>query len=140
MSTIASTFELFVALRYLRAKRKQTVISVITVISIIGVSAGVMALVIGIAINNGFRSTLQRSLIGATAHVMLLEKDSQGISNWAELDPKLQKLPHVVSVSPVLYGRVVMSGPPGVGQIEGAQLKGIPLDVPLDILQHLKQG
>jgi lipoprotein-releasing system permease protein len=43
-------------------------------------------------------------------------------------------------VSPVLYGRVVMSGPPGVGQIEGAQLKGIPLGVPLDILQHLKAG
>ena len=76
MST--STFEFFVAMRYLRAKRKQTVISVITVISIIGVAAGVMALVIGIAINNGFRSTLQRSLLGATAHVMLLEKDIPG--------------------------------------------------------------
>src|ERR1700739_509759 len=111
------TFELFVASRYLRAKRKQAVISIITVISIIGVAAGVMALVIGIAINNGFRTTLQRSLLGATAHVMLLENTpSQGISNWAELDPQLQKLPHVVSVSPVLYGKVVLSGPPGMGQ------------------------
>ncbi len=141
MSTIVSAFEFFVAMRYLRAKRKQTVISVITVISIIGVAAGVMALVIGIAINNGFRSTLQRSLLGATAHVMLLEKDpGQGISNWAELDPQLRKIPHVVSVSPVLYGRVVLTGPPGVGQVEGAQLKGVPLDNPPDILWHLKQG
>jgi lipoprotein-releasing system permease protein len=138
MST--STFELFVATRYLRAKRKQTVISVITVISIIGVAAGVMALVIGIAINNGFRSTLQRSLLGATAHVMLLEKESQGISNWAELDPQLRKLPHVINVSPVLYGKVVLYGPPGVSQVEGAELKGIPSDSPPDILRHLKEG
>ncbi|HLK22931.1 MAG TPA: FtsX-like permease family protein [Bryobacteraceae bacterium] len=136
-----NTFELFVAMRYLRAKRKQTVISVITVISIIGVAAGVMALVIGIAINNGFRTTLQRSLLGATAHVMLLKKDpSQGISNWAELDPKLQQIPHVISVSPVLYGKVVLYGALGVSQVEGGQLKGIPPDAPGDILRHLKEG
>ena len=59
-------------------------------ISIAGVAAGVAALVIGIAINNGFRDTLQRSLLGATAHVMVLEKDpGDGIANWRELDPKL---------------------------------------------------
>ncbi len=84
----------------------------ITVISIAGVAAGVMALVIGIAINNGFRDTLQRSLLGATAHVMVLAKDSsQGIANWRELDPKFRKLPHVVSVSPNLYGEVLLAGP-----------------------------
>src|SRR6266853_4744638 len=99
-------FEFFVAARYLRAKRKQAVISVITVISIIGVAAGAMALVIGLAINNGFRSTLQRSLLGATAHVMLLEKEpSEGIANWVDLDPQLRKLDHVVRVAPVLYGK-----------------------------------
>ena len=87
-------FELFVASRYLRAKRKQAVISVITVISIAGVAAGVMALVIALAINNGFRNTLQRSLLGATAHVTLLAKDpSDGIPNWRELDPQLAPTP-----------------------------------------------
>ena len=60
-------FELFVANRYLRAKRKQAVISVITVISIAGVAAGVMALVIALAITNGFRNSLQKNLLGATA-------------------------------------------------------------------------
>src|ERR1700734_3370358 len=106
------TFEFFIASRYLRAKRKQAVISVITVISIAGVAAGVMALVIGIAINNGFRDTLQRSLLGATAHVMVLSKNSDdGIANWRELDPKLRQLPHVVSVSPNLYGGVYLIGP-----------------------------
>ncbi|HTR34758.1 MAG TPA: FtsX-like permease family protein [Bryobacteraceae bacterium] len=136
MST--KTFELFVANRYLRAKRKQAVISVITFISIAGVAAGVMALVIGIAINNGFRNTLQRSLLGATAHVMILEKDpSEAITNWKELDPKLRALPHVVSVAPNLYGTVLLMGPLQSG---GAELKGIPVDNPPDMLRHLKQG
>jgi lipoprotein-releasing system permease protein len=132
------TFEFFVASRYLRAKRKQAVISVITVISIAGVAAGVMALVIGIAINNGFRDTLQRSLLGATAHVMVLAKDSsQGIANWRELDPKFLKLPHVVSVSPNLYGEVLLAGP----QLsQGGELKGVPIENPPDMLKHLKQG
>jgi len=75
-------FELFVALRYLSAKRKQAVISVITVISILGVAAGVMALVIALAITTGFRSTLQRNLLGVTAHVNVLEKNGNGIENW----------------------------------------------------------
>jgi lipoprotein-releasing system permease protein len=135
------TFELFIASRYLRAKRKQAVISVITVISIAGVAAGVMALVIGIAINNGFRDTLQRSLLGATAHVMVLAKDSgEGIDNWRELDPKFRRLPHVISVAPNLYGPVLLSGPLGGRQAGEAELKGIPIDNPPDMLKHLKQG
>jgi lipoprotein-releasing system permease protein len=134
----ANTFELFVAARYLRAKRKQAVISVITVISIAGVAAGVMALVIAIAINNGFRNTLQRSLLGTTAHVMLLAKDSsEGITNWKQLDPELRKLPHVVSVAPGLYGTVLLSGPM---QSAGPVLKGVPVDTPPEMLRHLKQG
>src|SRR5947207_15832314 len=81
-----SRFEWMVALRYLRAKRKQTVISVITVISILGVAAGVTALIIALAINNGFQSTLQSSLLSATAHVSILERNPElGIENWEGL-------------------------------------------------------
>lgn len=137
MASIAG-FELFVARRYLRAKRKQAVISVITVISVAGVAAGVMALVIALAINNGFRITLQRSLLGATAHVTILSKDpSDGIANWRDLDPKLRKIPHVIHASPSLYGYVLLAGP---SQSAGAELKGIPLNQPPDILLHLKSG
>jgi lipoprotein-releasing system permease protein len=139
MST--QTFELFVAARYLRAKRKQAVISVITVISIVGVAAGVMALVIGLAINNGFRTTLQQSLLGTTAHVMLLNRQAaQGIANWKDLEPALRKLPHVTSVSPALYGKVLLTGPLGGAQADGAVLKGVPLEMPPDMLRHLTQG
>ena len=136
----ANSFELFVAGRYLRAKRKQAVISVITLISIAGVAAGVMALVIAIAINNGFRTTLQRSLLGATAHISIIERQpSIGIENWRQIEPKLRNLPHVVNVSAGLYGTVLLSGPLG-GAASGAEVKGIPVDRPPDMLLHLQQG
>lgn len=130
-----------VALRYLRAKRKQTVISVITIISVLGVAAGVMALIIALAITNGFQSTLQSSLLSATAHVSILERDpSYGIENWQAFIPKLLRIPHVVSATPGLYGQVALKGP-FVGS--GATLKGVPLGkgaaVP-DMLRHLKSG
>ena len=136
-----SRFEWMIALRYLRAKRKQTVISVITVISILGVAAGVTALIVALAINNGFQGTLQSSLLSATAHVSILEANPEfGIANWEQLIPKLQSIPHVLSATPGLYGQVAMKGPL-VGS--GAVLKGVPLGdnrpVP-DLLRHLKQG
>ena len=130
-------FELFVAGRYLRAKRKQAVISVITVISILGVAAGVMALVVALAITNGFRDTLQRNLLGATAHVSILEKEpGAGMGNWRELVAKLRRVPHVTAATPTLYDTVLFSGP--IRSVGGI-LKGVdPRQT--DILAHLKQG
>jgi lipoprotein-releasing system permease protein len=137
----ANNFELFVARRYLKAKRKQAVISLITVISIAGVAAGVMALVIALAVNNGFRNTLQRNLLGATAHVSVLEKEpGYGIDNWEALIPKLRALPHVTGAAPSLYGNVMVTGP---GRAAGAVLKGIDVQSELQmsgILRHLKEG
>jgi lipoprotein-releasing system permease protein len=136
-----SRFEWTVATRYLLAKRKQTVLSVITVISVLGVGAGVAALIIALAINNGFQSTLQSSLLSATAHVNILERNpTYGIENWEALVPKLRHLPHVLSATPGLYGQVALKGPL-VGM--GAVLKGVPLGhgapVP-ELLRHLKSG
>jgi lipoprotein-releasing system permease protein len=134
-------FEFFVALRYLRAKRKQAVISVITIISILGVAAGVMALVIALAINNGFRSTLQRNLLGATAHVSILEKEpGYGIENWRDVVDKVSKLPGVSGAAPSLYGEVMMIGPK---QSKGAILKGIDPSSgaqQAEMLSRLKEG
>jgi lipoprotein-releasing system permease protein len=134
-------FEWMVALRYLRAKRKQTVISVITVVSILGVAAGVAALIIALAINNGFQNTLQSSLLSATAHVSILEANPEfGITGWESLIPRLKKLPHVISVTPGLYGQIALKGPL-VGS--GAVLKGVPLGrnaATPELLLHLKEG
>ncbi len=133
-----SFFELFIARRYLRAKRKQAVISVITVISVAGVAAGVMALVIALAINNGFRTTLERSLLGATAHVTITERHpAYGIDHWDKLVPRLVKISHVLRVEPSLYGYVLFAGPV---QSKGGEMKGIPVDSPPDMLRHLKAG
>jgi lipoprotein-releasing system permease protein len=136
-----SAFEWMVALRYLRSKRKQTAISVITVISIFGVAAGVAALIIVLAVNNGFQSTLEASLLSATAHVNILERSPEfGISDWQRLAPKLLRIPHVVSATPGLYGQVALKGPILGGN---AVLKGVPLGngaaVP-EMLRHLKAG
>ncbi|MES1257516.1 MAG: ABC transporter permease, partial [Acidobacteriota bacterium] len=136
-----SNFVLFVAGRYLRARRKEKVISVITFISIAGVAAGVMALIISLAVNNGFRSTLQRNLLGATAHVNVLSKDpGQGIADWRELITRFRTIPHVVAVAPVLYDPVIMKGAQGY---KGVVLKGIDVRSEIstsDMLKHLKTG
>ncbi|HEY2845972.1 MAG TPA: ABC transporter permease [Bryobacteraceae bacterium] len=134
-------FELFVARRYLRAKRKQVVLSVITAISVIGVAAGVMALVIALAINNGFRSTLEHNLLGLTAHVSIQEKEpSGGIENWEQIVPRLARIPHVKSASPALYDGGLLSGTINSDYV---QIKGISIasgaPVP-DALLHLKAG
>jgi len=133
--------ELFIARRYLRAKRKQAVISVITVISTVGVAAGVMALIIALAVNNGFRQELQGHLLGATSHVNLLEVErGNGISNWPSFLDRFRRVPHVVAMAPALYGKVMISGPI---QATGAVLKGIDPSAELsvgDLLRTIKSG
>jgi lipoprotein-releasing system permease protein len=96
-------FELFVAARYLRAKRRQAVIGVITIISIIGVAAGVASLIIALAINNGFRQDLQDRLLGSTSHINLLRVEADGIRNWRPLLSQLENQPHVVGAAPAIY-------------------------------------
>ena len=115
-------FELFVASRYLRAKRRQAFIGVITAISIAGVAAGVASLVIALAINNGFRQDLQDRLLGSTSHVNLLRVQSDGIRNWRPLMDRLAKEPHVVAAAPAIYEQVLISRGP---RARGAVLKGI---------------
>jgi lipoprotein-releasing system permease protein len=138
---VTGRFEFFIARRYLKAKRKQAVISVISVISVVGVAAGVMALVVALAINNGFRKTLETSLLGAYAHILVLEKEpGYGIADWRGLGEKLVKVPHVVAASPALYGPVYLYTE---GKASGATLKGIQTGAELetsDMLRRLKAG
>jgi len=109
------TFESFVALRYLRAKRKMAVISIITAISVLGIAAGVASLIVATAISNGFRGDLQERLLGAMAHVNLQRNDGAGIGtgdgneDWRELYQRLQSAPNVVATAPALYGTVLAS-------------------------------
>ncbi len=115
-------FELFVAARYLRAKRRQAVVGVITVISIAGVAAGVASLIIALAITNGMRRDLQDRLLGSMAHVQLMRISSDGIRDWRSLTARLQQLPHVKAASPGLYEQVLISHGARSG---GALIEGV---------------
>ncbi|MCU1308134.1 MAG: Lipoprotein releasing system, transrane protein LolC/E family [Acidobacteriaceae bacterium] len=112
-------FELFIAARYLRAKRRQAVIGVITAISIIGVAAGVASLIIALAINNGFRQDLQQRLLGSTPHVSVMKVESTGIKDWRPMLERLSKEPHVIAAAPAIYEEVLAS--------RGSRAKGIVL-------------
>src|ERR1700730_5906113 len=115
-------FELFVAVRYLRAKRRQAVVGVITVISIVGVAAGVASLIIALAITNGMRRDLQDRLLGSTAHVQLMRVASDGIRDWRSLTARLQQLPHVKAAAPGGCHQVLVSR---AARSSGALIEGI---------------
>jgi lipoprotein-releasing system permease protein len=133
-------FELFIATRYLRAKRRQAFIGIITGISIAGVAAGVASLIVALAINNGFRQDLQDRLIGSSSHISLLRIADDGIKDWPPLLERLSKQPHVVAAAPAIFEQVLISRGP---RARGAVLKGM---IPSyerkvgDLLSTVKEG
>jgi lipoprotein-releasing system permease protein len=133
-------FELFIAARYLRAKRRQAVVGVITAISVIGVAAGVASLILALAITNGMRRDLQDRLLGSTAHVELMRVAADGLKDWRPLLERLRKTPHVTAAAPGLYGQVLISRGARSG---GGLIKGvIPSDENTvgDLLQKVTDG
>jgi lipoprotein-releasing system permease protein len=133
-------FELFIATRYLRAKRRQAFIGIITGISIAGVAAGVASLVVAMAITNGFRQDLQQRLLGSTSHISLQRIADDGIKDWPALMDRLSKQPHVVAAAPAIFEQVLISRGP---RARGAVLKGM---IPKyerkvgDLLTTVKEG
>jgi lipoprotein-releasing system permease protein len=133
-------FELFIATRYLRAKRRQAFIGIITGISIAGVAAGVASLVVAMAITNGFRQDLQQRLLGSTSHITLQRIADDGIQNWPALLDRLSHQPHVVADAPAIFEQVLISRGP---RARGAILKGM---IPRyerkvgDLLTTVKEG
>jgi lipoprotein-releasing system permease protein len=133
-------FELFIATRYLRAKRRQAFIGIITGISIAGVAAGVASLVVAMAITNGFRQDLQQRLLGSTSHISLQRIADDGIKDWPAVMDRLSKQPHVVAAAPAIFEQVLISRGP---RARGAVLKGM---IPRferrvgDLLNTVKQG
>ncbi|MFL6214417.1 MAG: FtsX-like permease family protein [Blastocatellia bacterium] len=120
-------YELFIALRYLRAKRKQVMISVITVIAVAAVAAGVAALITVLAMMTGFRQEFQTKILSGTAHLNLGHKTREPLTDYRDLVDRLNKLPHIRSASATLYDRVLLTG---TNQTEGAILKGVDMSAP----------
>jgi lipoprotein-releasing system permease protein len=133
-------FELFIAARYLRAKRRQAVVGVITAISVIGVAAGVASLIIALAITNGMRRDLQDRLLGSTAHVTLMRIAADGIREWRPLLARLRALPHVTAAAPGLDEQVLIYRG---ARDKGALVEGIiPADQRTvgDVLKTMVEG
>src|SRR5688500_19031749 len=114
------TFELFVALRYLLARRKQAFISLISLISVLGVAVGVMALLIALALMTGLQAELRDRIIGSAAHVYVFKVG--GVDNPDAEIEKLLKVPRVQGAAPVLIGKAMITSDKGQGFID---LKGI---------------
>ncbi|WP_243374037.1 lipoprotein-releasing ABC transporter permease subunit [Geotalea sp. SG265] len=114
-------FELFIGLRYLKAKRKATFISLITLISVAGVALGVMALIIVLAVMTGFEEDLKEKILGTNAHIVVL-KSGEGIEDHAQLMARLKKFPGVVAATPFIYSQVMLSTGKNVS---GVVLRGI---------------
>jgi lipoprotein-releasing system permease protein len=133
-------FEWFVARRYLRSPNRPAVLRLVTLFSILGVSAGVATLVIALAMNSGFRETLQEKLLGVTAHISLTRPGPGGIRDYNALAEKLAKTPGVGSVTPGIYQTVLLSFG---GQARGVVVKGIEVEMEKrsdEALQRLSAG
>jgi lipoprotein-releasing system permease protein len=113
-------FELHIALRYLLAKRKQAFISVISLVSTIGVAVGVMAVIIALAVMTGLQQALRDRILGSQPHVYVSRVG--GIDDYSAEVEKLRAFPRVTGVAPMIYGKALATGPRGNAFI---MLKGI---------------
>lgn len=132
-------YELFLGLRYLRARRRETFISLITLISILGVMIGVMTLNVVMAVMTGFEETLRDRLLGINAHIALL-KSGDPLREYEPLLEQLVKENGVVAASPSVYGQVMLTSGPRVG---GAIVRGIDpgrVNRVVDIQRYLREG
>ena len=130
-------FEFYIAQRYLRAKRRDRFFSVVTALSVAGVSAGVAALIIAMAVSNGFQASLREHLIGASSHINLLEKTPEfGIEDYQPLLAKLSRLEHVEAVAPTLYGEMMIRT---AVRAKGCVLKGVDPEAESRVSQLLSK-
>jgi lipoprotein-releasing system permease protein len=115
------SFETFFSQRYLKAKRKQGYISIITGISIFGIMIGVMALIIVLAVMNGFREDLLKKILGVNSHLLILSYKG-GIKNTEAVIKKALKVDGVLAATPFIYSQVMIKN---AGNISGAILRGL---------------
>ncbi len=103
-------FEGFVARRYLTARRKQAFVSVITFISVLGITIGVAALIIAVALITGFQSDVQDKILGATSHLMVSDLAGDALPEHEKLAATIREMEGVASVSPVALSMVLVHG------------------------------
>jgi len=115
------SFELFIGIRYLRTKRKQTFIPIISLISITGVMVGVMALIVVIGVMSGFESNIKDKILGVNSHIVLLQYGGK-LFNYPSVMEKVKTFDGVVAATPFVYSQIMLRSESGVS---GAVLRGI---------------
>jgi lipoprotein-releasing system permease protein len=132
-------YQAFIALRYLRSRKRHRGISLNTIISVGGVALGVMALLIVLSVMSGFHEDLQRKILGANAHVVVLDYKGD-IKGHSELLDRLKKIEHVEAASPFVLGQVMVSSGE---RAQGVVLKGVEPSLEgqtTEIGKHIKEG
>lgn len=133
-------FDWLVARRYLRSPYKPAVLRLVTMFSVIGIAAGVGTLVIALAMNTGFRRTIQDRLLGVSAHVNLTRPGAEGITEYRQLAERLSHIEGVRSVAPAIYLTVLLSVN---GRARGVVIKGVDPELELrsdDALRRIVSG
>lgn len=123
-------FELFIGIRYLKAKRKQTFISVITVISVVGVMVGVMALIVVLSVMNGFRQDLMSKILGVNSHLLVLSYEG-AFRGHGEIAKKVGEVKGVIATTPFIYGQVMVKS---LGTASGAYLRGLDTKTATEVI------
>lgn len=118
----ALPYEIFVGLRYLRAKRRNRTISLNTFVSVAGITLGVAALIGAVGIMTGFREDLQSKLIGTTAHIIVQERMKEHMTDYARLTDRILTVPDVVAATPFVFHQVLLTTQSGV---QGIIVRGI---------------
>ncbi|MBI3354240.1 MAG: lipoprotein-releasing ABC transporter permease subunit [Nitrospirae bacterium] len=134
------SYEFFIGLRYLKAKRKQFFISFISIISMIGVALGVWALIVVLSVMTGFEEDLRSKILGTNSHIVITDRREGGIKNYKEIISKIEKIEHVASATPFIYNQVMLTTE---SNVTGVVLRGIdPLEEGkvTDIKKNIKDG
>lgn len=132
-------YELFIGLRYLRARRRETFISLITVISVLGVMIGVMTLNVVMAVMTGFEEVLRDRLLGINAHVALV-KTGGYLTDYETLLGEVSEEPGVVAATPSIHGQVMVAAG---SRVSGVLVRGVDPDrvgKVIDIQRFIKEG
>src|SRR5919198_1972022 len=132
-------YEYFIGLRYLRARRQERFISLITVISVLGIMIGVMTLNVVMAVMTGFEETLRDKLLGINTHVALVKSGDQ-LRDYEKLLDQVVKQDGVVAASPTIYGQVMLTSG---SRVSGVVVRGVDparVNKVIDIQRYMKEG
>lgn len=133
-------YEWALSLRYLKAKRRQIFISLITWISVGGVAVGVMALIVVLAVMSGFEETLKTKILGTNAHVVVLQLGSPHLEGYEQVLNQVKGAPHVVAITPFIYNQVMLSSR---SNVTGVVLRGIDPEreqLVTDLVKNIHEG